>query len=132
MYLVITFLNVYFRYLATGCSLTELHYTFRVGRSTASYIIKDISEAIWFSLAESTIPPLTAQKFLEIAEGFKKFTNFPNVFGAIYGKHIRTKQLCFKIIKNISRQSFLRCVMPITASLTLTWALTANQVMQEF
>lgn len=78
--------------MATGCSLTELHYTFRVGRSTSSCIIKEVCEAIWFCLAEATIPVLSTHKFLEIAAGFEKYANFPNVIGAIDGKHIRTKQ----------------------------------------
>lgn len=83
---------LYFRYLATGCSLTELHYTFRVGRSTASCIIKEVCEAIWVCLAKAAIPPLSTQRFLDIASGFEKNANFPNVIGAIDGKHIRTKQ----------------------------------------
>lgn len=78
--------------MATGCSLTELHYTFRVGRSTASCIVKEVCEAIWLCLAETSIPPLTTQKFLDIAAGFEQYANFPNVIGAIDGKHIRTKQ----------------------------------------
>lgn len=72
--------------------LTELHYTFRVGRSTGSCIVKEVCKALWFFLAEANIPSLTTQKFLGIAAGFVKYANFPNVIGAIDGKHIQTKQ----------------------------------------
>lgn len=63
-----------------------------MGRSTASSIVKEVCEAIWFCLVESTIPKLCTKKWLEIAAGFEKNAKFPNCIGAIDGKHIRTKQ----------------------------------------
>ena len=52
----------YFRYLATGCSLTELHYDFRIGRSTASSIILDVCETVWIELVEKVIPQCSPER----------------------------------------------------------------------
>lgn len=78
--------------MATGCSLAELHYNFRIGRSTASNIIHEVCEAIWIELADKVIPQCSTEKWIEIAKGFQTFAQFPNCIGAIDGKHIRTKQ----------------------------------------
>lgn len=77
------------RYLATGCSLTELHYNYRVGISTASEIIKETCKLIWRDIKEQVMPTPTKEKWLEISDGFLKNANFPHCLGAIDGKHIR-------------------------------------------
>nr|XP_022908167.1 protein ALP1-like [Onthophagus taurus] len=79
-------------YLATGCSLAELHYNFRIGRSSASSIIQDVCKTIWIELADKVIPQCSTEKRIEIAKEFQKVAQFPNCIGAIDGKHIRTKQ----------------------------------------
>ncbi|CAH1979210.1 unnamed protein product [Acanthoscelides obtectus] len=76
-------------YLATGCSLTELHYNYRVGISTASEIIQETCKLIWIFMKEQCIPKPTREKWLEIADGFLKNANYPHCLGAIDGKHIR-------------------------------------------
>ncbi|CAH1984592.1 unnamed protein product [Acanthoscelides obtectus] len=76
-------------YLATGCSLTELHYNYRVGISTASEIIQETCKLIWIFMKEQCIPKPTREKWLEIAYGFLKNANYPHCLGAIDGKHIR-------------------------------------------
>ncbi|CAH1979208.1 unnamed protein product [Acanthoscelides obtectus] len=86
-------------YLATGCSLTELHYNYRVGISTASEIIQETCKLIWIFMKEQCIPKPTREKWLEIADGFLKNANYPHCLGAIDGKHIRVNnyvidQLC--------------------------------------
>ncbi|CAH1972837.1 unnamed protein product [Acanthoscelides obtectus] len=82
-------LSMTLRYLATGCSLTELHYNYRVGISTASEIIQETCKLIWIFMKEQCIPKPTREKWLEIADGFLKNANYPHCLGAIDGKHIR-------------------------------------------
>lgn len=66
-----------------------MHYAFRIGKSTASLITQEVCKAIWTHARHITFPSLTTEKWLEIAEGFKKNANFPHCIGAIDGKHIR-------------------------------------------
>lgn len=70
----------------------DLHYTFRVGRSTAGAIVREVCEAIWTCLATHALPKLSTEKWLEIAEGYEKYANFPHCLGAIDGKHVRVVQ----------------------------------------
>ncbi|XP_040187323.1 protein ALP1-like [Rana temporaria] len=77
------------RYLSTGQSLGSLHYAFRIGKSTESYIIRDTCSAIWEVLQEVVFKKPTAQEWAQIAEVFWQRCNFPNCVGAIDGKHIR-------------------------------------------
>ncbi|XP_025195888.1 protein ALP1-like [Melanaphis sacchari] len=77
------------RYLATGCSLKELHYNFRIGKSTASEIVRTVCKSIWCILKEKCIPIPDKNTWITIAEEFKTRANFPNCIGAVDGKHIR-------------------------------------------
>lgn len=79
----------FFRYLATGCTLTELHYSFRIGVSTLSSIIREMCNAIWTNLRITYMPEPKQEDWLKIADTFLNVTNFPNCIGAIDGKHIR-------------------------------------------
>lgn len=70
-----------------------MHYNFRIGRSTASTIIKDVCNAIWVCLSDVAIPKFSKERWIQIANGFETYANFPNCIGALDGKHIiRTKQ----------------------------------------
>ncbi|XP_040183523.1 protein ANTAGONIST OF LIKE HETEROCHROMATIN PROTEIN 1-like isoform X4 [Rana temporaria] len=77
------------RYLSTGQSLASLHYAFRVGKSTASYIVRDTCSAIWEVLKDIVFKKPTAEEWSQISEIFWQRCNFPNCVGAIDGKHIR-------------------------------------------
>uniref|UniRef100_A0A8C5LZE5 DDE Tnp4 domain-containing protein n=1 Tax=Leptobrachium leishanense TaxID=445787 RepID=A0A8C5LZE5_9ANUR len=77
------------RYLASGCSLQDLHYNFKIGRSTAGKIVRKVCQTIWDAMKEKCIPTPTEESWAEIAEGFRDRANFPNCLGAVYGKHIR-------------------------------------------
>lgn len=72
--------------------MTDLHYNFRIGRTTAGVIVKDVCNAIWLCLVDATMPQFSTDRWVEIAKGFEKYAHFPNCIGAIDGKHIRTKQ----------------------------------------
>jgi hypothetical protein len=89
--LYLSFIFLYFRYLATGCSLRDLHYNYRIGRSTASKIVRTTCMAIWKAMSNRCIPTRTSneEKWRTIAEGFNTHANFPNCVGAVDGKHIR-------------------------------------------
>ncbi|CAF4890047.1 unnamed protein product [Pieris macdunnoughi] len=77
------------RYLATGCSLSHISHEYRIGLPTVSEIVFDVCEAIWEILKPIVMPQLTRDKWIQTAEGFQKYAQFPNCIGAIDGKHIR-------------------------------------------
>ncbi|XP_027233858.2 uncharacterized protein [Penaeus vannamei] len=77
------------RYLATGCSIADLHYGYRLGKSTISSILQQVCVVIWERLKTMCLPVMTKEKWEEVAQGFEKHANFPNCIGAIDGKHIR-------------------------------------------
>ena len=75
--------------MATGCSFADLHYAFRIGRSSAGKIIDEVCEALWSNLLSKVMPDISMEKLIEIANGFEDSANFPHCIGAIDGKHIR-------------------------------------------
>ncbi|XP_073430082.1 NAD-dependent protein deacetylase sirtuin-3, mitochondrial isoform X1 [Dendrobates tinctorius] len=78
-----------FRFLATGESLSSLHFQYRLGISTLSGIVADTCRALWDVLCPEFLPLPTAEKWLQISEKFWAVCNFPNCLGAVDGKHIR-------------------------------------------
>ncbi|XP_047485913.1 uncharacterized protein LOC125036997 [Penaeus chinensis] len=90
MYVIFSLL----RYLASGNTLTDLYYTYSIGFSTLSDIIQSV-------LKNESIPQLTTERLMEIAEKFEENANFPICFGSVDGKHIRvikpqhSGSLCF-------------------------------------
>ena len=82
-------LMVTLRYLATGDSQQSHSFSFRMGRSTVSKIIRETCEAIWIALkVEYLKTPATTSDWLNTAKGFEEEWNFPNCIGALDGKHI--------------------------------------------
>lgn len=79
----------YCRYLASGCTLTDLHYTFRIGISTASLLVRAVCQAIWEVMLSECMPVPTKEQWEKIALHFEKVANFPHCIGAVDGKHIR-------------------------------------------
>lgn len=77
-----------FRYLASGCSFTDLHYSFRLGVSTISGIVLDVCTAIWYIMRKECIPPPTRERWEDIAKQFEVRANFPHCIGAVDGKHV--------------------------------------------
>nr|CAI5836615.1 unnamed protein product [Callosobruchus analis] len=77
------------RYLASGCSLKDIHYNYRMGRSTVAKLIRIVCITIWNILRNECMPELNESMWLNIAEGFRNQANFPNFIGAVDGKHIR-------------------------------------------
>ncbi|XP_039754276.1 protein ANTAGONIST OF LIKE HETEROCHROMATIN PROTEIN 1-like isoform X2 [Pararge aegeria] len=77
------------RYLGTGCSFGELHYNFRLGKSTITGIVREVCETLWEKVTKNVMPEPSEDIWKKIAKDFEKYANFPNCIGAIDGKHIR-------------------------------------------
>uniref|UniRef100_A0A8C5QCP6 DDE Tnp4 domain-containing protein n=1 Tax=Leptobrachium leishanense TaxID=445787 RepID=A0A8C5QCP6_9ANUR len=77
------------RYLASGCSFREIHHSYRIGRSTASEVVRKVCQTIWDVLKDKCLSPPTGDAWSDIAAGFQSGTDFPNCLGAIDGKRIR-------------------------------------------
>ncbi|XP_022182081.1 protein ALP1-like [Myzus persicae] len=89
----IFFLLYVFWYLASGCSFKDLHYSYRIGISTISYIIREVTTIIWVNLhSEFMQLPSTSMAWEQISNGFQSKANFPHCIGAVDGKHIRVKK----------------------------------------
>ncbi|CAH1974324.1 unnamed protein product [Acanthoscelides obtectus] len=85
----IQMLCVTLRYLASGCTFTDLHLQYRLGISTISGIVKDVCSTIWCLMLGECIPPPTKDKWESISTEFETRANFPHCIGAVDGKHIR-------------------------------------------
>lgn len=89
----ITVLNPYSaifsrRFLATGDSTKTIAFSYRVGKSTVTGIIKETCIAIWEELQVKVMKVPDQQMWKIIARDFEKKWNFPNCCGAIDGKHV--------------------------------------------
>nr|CAI5857448.1 unnamed protein product [Callosobruchus analis] len=82
-------LSVCLRYLASGNTFTDIHYTYRLGISTISSIVEAVCDEVWKIMKNECMPDPTEEKWREIAINFEKYANFPNCIGAVDGKHIR-------------------------------------------
>lgn len=85
-------LIVTIRYLATGCSIGDLHYGYLLGKSTISGILRQVCAVIWERLKTKYMPEMTKEMWEEVRQGFENHVNFPNCIGAIDGKHVRLIQ----------------------------------------
>lgn len=79
------------RYLSTGMSYRALAFSFRMGRSTVAQIIEETIDVIWKRLKPLYVKEPTKDSCVTVAEKFELKCNFPNVIGAIDGKHVRIK-----------------------------------------
>ena len=77
--------------MATGNSFHSLAFTFRIGTSTVSSIVQQVSESIWKNVQPIHMPPLNREICLNAVQEFYERWDFPNCFGCIDGKHIRIK-----------------------------------------
>lgn len=77
--------------MATGASFKGLSFTFRMGATTVSAIVRETVKAIWDVLQPIHMKSPTENAFKLIAKDFFDKWNFPNCIGAIDGKHIRIK-----------------------------------------
>lgn len=67
-----------------------LRYTFRVGITKASLVIKKMCNAIWLALYKDVFVKLDYEDTWKgIANDYMRNCNFPHYLGAIDGKHVR-------------------------------------------
>ena len=76
-------------YLASGCSFHDLHFSYGIGISTASTIVREVFLSIWSINRPECIPKPTKEQWELTALEFERTTNFPHCLGAVDGKHIR-------------------------------------------
>ncbi|XP_067215723.1 uncharacterized protein [Linepithema humile] len=81
-------LSMTIRYLASGDGLHSISLSYRIGRSTTTFIIKETCEAIWNCLNTEELFTPTSNGWQEIAYEFENRWNFPNCIGALDGKHV--------------------------------------------
>lgn len=78
-----------YRYLGSGCTFTDLHFSYKLGVSTISKIVNEVCVAICEYLKPLCMHLSTKEKWVEIIQGFERHANFPNCIGAVDGKYIR-------------------------------------------
>ena len=75
-------LMITLRYLATGASMTSLHYDWCVSVASISNIIPETCQAIYDSLKQELLStPTTVDEWLEISNTLEQNWNFPNAIG---------------------------------------------------
>jgi hypothetical protein len=83
-------LAITLRFLATGASYRDLHYAFRVGRSTISGIVPEVCEAIVDEYYKEVVKiAKTPAEWKAVADTFEARWQVPHALGALNGKHIR-------------------------------------------
>ena len=83
-------LCITWRYLVTGDNFVTIRTSYRISTSVISQIIPETCNALWKVLLENEYKdiPKTEKQWCEIADGFYRSWNFPNLVGAIDGKHV--------------------------------------------
>lgn len=75
-------------YLASGEDFGSIHKHWRVGKSTATYIVSDVCTAIWNIMRPLYLKsPSSVDDWKEVAAGFYEHWNFPHCIGAIDGEN---------------------------------------------
>lgn len=96
MYIV----NIFYRFLASGDSMTSMSYQYLLGLTTVSNIISETCDALWSVLAKHVLPyPFTKEKWLSISKEFEQIWNFNHCIRAIDGKHIIIQVNYLKLYK---------------------------------
>lgn len=103
------------RYLASGSTFTDLHYYFRLGISTISKIVRLMCHYLWVILKEEFLLQPTKENWQNIANGFKKSTQFPNCLGAVDGKHIRVNRFPHSGSMNLNYNGYFSIVLMAVA-----------------
>ncbi|XP_047990332.1 protein ALP1-like [Leguminivora glycinivorella] len=84
-------LAVCLRYLTTGDSFQTIAFSFRLGSSTVSNIVKEVCKAIWDTMQPKYMPAPTEETWRQSEIGYRQIWNFPNGIGSVDGKHVNVK-----------------------------------------
>ena len=78
-----------YRYLASECSFHDLHFSYRIGISTASKTAREVCLSTWSIMRPECIPKPTKEQWGLTALEFERRANFAHCLGAVDGKHTR-------------------------------------------
>ncbi|KAK4875354.1 hypothetical protein RN001_011776 [Aquatica leii] len=110
-------------YLSEGCSMQEIAWGYRVGKTTARNIIKETCEVLWDVLSPTQLPEPSLNTFTNIAAEYFKIWNVPNCIGAVDGKHVVIRaprnsgsefynyKKCFSIVLMATCDAYMRFIM---------------------
>lgn len=99
-------LKVTLRYLATGQSLTSLHYEWNISVASLSAIIMEVCQAINNNLSAQWLQtPNTEVEWREIASGFAKW-NYPNCIGKYFSQSLIGKLFCYETLLHNLRHTY--------------------------
>jgi len=79
----------FFRYLASGNTFVDLHYSYWLGEKTIGNCVRRVCNALWDQLVEEQLPFPTEEWWRVISEGFKNTAHFPNCIGSVDWKHVQ-------------------------------------------
>ncbi|XP_073420788.1 uncharacterized protein [Dendrobates tinctorius] len=85
-------LAVTLRFLATGRSFQDLHFSAAISRPLLSVLIPETCRAIFECLRSFMEFPKTSEDWKQIASDFEELWQFLNYCGALDGKHVRITQ----------------------------------------
>ncbi|KAJ8883780.1 hypothetical protein PR048_015634 [Dryococelus australis] len=85
-------LAVFLRYLATGNSYKSISYSYRMNDRMVLNIVNEISTAIWKVIQPLYRPQPATETWENIARDFEQRWQFPNLTGAIDGKHVTIRK----------------------------------------
>lgn len=78
--------------MGSGCNQIDLHLSYRIGHTTIGKILRRVCGAIWEVLRTESFPEMTEKRWIDIAEGFQNYSQYPLCLGAIDGKHVRVRK----------------------------------------
>ncbi|KAJ8025522.1 Protein ALP1-like [Holothuria leucospilota] len=84
-------LSVTVRILATGNSQQSVADSYRLGKSTVHYIMKETYKALWTALKDEYLSIPTVEEWRTIAADNWRYWNFPVCLGSLDGKHVAIK-----------------------------------------
>ena len=80
------------RHLASGARYRDMQYGWRVPACSISLVVREVCNAIIEEYTEELFKtPQTEEEWLEVIENWLQRWNFPNVIGALDGKHVPLK-----------------------------------------
>lgn len=101
----------YFRYLASGNTFTDMHYSYRLGISTISEIVQLVCQKIWQLLKEEYLGLPSSEQWQDIAANFQRMAHFPHCLGAVDGKHIRVQKFRHSGSMNLNYKHYFSIVL---------------------
>lgn len=77
-----------FRFLGHAGTYRTVSFSYRMGETTVRRIVHTTCKAIWEKLSPIVMAPPNVKIWEKISDGFTQRCQYPNVIGAIDGKHV--------------------------------------------